>query len=105
VIAADFQHPAGEAAIRQVCGVAVARLLHARRVRWIGVVVGRGGTFVLPYETEAEFLQLGAHALDIAPYLPGPTVLLPFGGPELRRKLIAAARVREFEMAEVEGHA
>jgi hypothetical protein len=30
-------------------------------------------------------------------------VLLPFGGSELRGKLIAAARLRELETAEVEG--
>jgi len=59
----------------------------------------------VPYETEADFLELGAHALDIAPYMPGPVVLLPFGGPELRGKLIAAAREREFESADAEGHA
>jgi len=60
---------------------------------------------VVTYPTEAAFLQIGAHALGVAPYLHGPLVLLPFGGPELRRKLIAAARERELGTADAEGQA
>src|SRR4029077_6852553 len=103
LIACDFAHPAGERAVRQFGGVLLVPRLREHGIRWLGIVAGPGGVIVVPYNTETEFLRIGAHALDIAPYMPGPVVVLPFGGPELRGKLIAAARERELETVEAEG--
>jgi hypothetical protein len=105
VFACDLDHPAGERAVRQFGGEPLVTRLREHGIRWLGIVAGPGGVIVVPYETEADFLELGAHALDITPYMPGPVVVLPFGGPELRRKLIAAARERELETADAEGNA
>jgi hypothetical protein len=103
LFACDLGHPAGERAVRQFGGEPLVTRLRKHGNRWVGIVAGPGGVIVVPYETEANLLELGAHALDITPYMPGPVVMLPFGGPELRRKLLAAARERELEMADAEG--
>lgn len=105
ILACDLSHVDARKAVRMTAGLPVLRELRRRRARWVVVIIGQGGRVVISLETEAELLQVGADATELAPYLDGPVVLLPFGGPGLREKLIGAARRRELEICEMRGAA
>jgi hypothetical protein len=105
VIAADMHHPAGKDAVRRMLGAAGVRKLRKQRARWVGLIVGSGGVCVLPFDTEEEFLQLGANALVMAPYMSATLVLIACCAPELRARLLAATRAQELASAESGGHA
>ena len=105
IIAADLDYAPGRDAVRDLCGTEVLAELVGRRKRWVAVLIGCAGRVVLPFDTEQDFLEVGANALQLAPYLSGPTVIIPVVGPATRTKLLAAARTRELEMSPAEGRA
>jgi hypothetical protein len=108
VVAADLRHQAGRRVVRMMVGARVLKRLRRGGARFAALIYGRERRLVvLPFVAEADFIEsIAVGVVDLMPYISdGPAVLLPFGDSKLREKLVAAARLRELEMAPARGTA
>jgi hypothetical protein len=98
--------PARRAVVTTV-GIGVLEHFQKRNARWAAVVLGHERIVAIPLQHDSDLVEIAAHACELtAGHLPlGPIVLLPFTSPEVRQRVIDAARLKELETAEMKGAA
>jgi hypothetical protein len=105
VVLAAVDHPAGKLAVQQIGGDELLRELQRGHASHVAILIGCGPRVVLPCLCESELHDIARELYNLLSVAPGPMCFLPFGGPDLRERLVESMKAHELTCASPGGHA